>query len=81
MAASAESRKIVAAVVGLGQSLGLPTVAEGVEDAAAGLLAGLGCTVGQGWLFGRAVPEGEAAALAAGSGQGAPANKAEAPVA
>ena len=58
---------IVAAVVGLGQSLGLPTVAEGVEDAAAaGLLAGLGCNVGQGWLFGRAVPEGDAAALAAG---------------
>jgi predicted signal transduction protein with EAL and GGDEF domain len=71
MADSAESRKIVAAVVGLGRSLGLPTVAEGVEDAAAaGLLAGLGCTVGQGWLFGRAVPEGEAAALAAGVAAG-----------
>ncbi len=67
MAESAESRKIVAAVVGLGQSLGLPTVAEGVEDAAAaGLLAGLGCNVGQGWLFGRAMPEGEATALAGG---------------
>ncbi len=65
MADSAESRKIVAAVVGLGQSLGLPTVAEGVEDAAAaGLLAGLGCDVGQGWLFGRPVPEKEATALA-----------------
>ena len=57
----------MAAVVGLGQSLGLPTVAEGVEDAAAaGLLAGLGCNVGQGWLFGRAMPEGEATALAGG---------------
>jgi len=69
MAESAEDRKIVAAVVGLGHSLGLPIVAEGVEDkAAAHLLASLGCTVGQGWLFGRAVPEGEAAALAAGGG-------------
>ena len=64
MAESAESRKIVAAVVGLGQSLGLPTVAEGVEDAeSAGLLAGLGCDIGQGWLFGRAVPEREATAM------------------
>ena len=76
MADSAESRKIVAAVVGLGQSLGLPTVAGGVEDAAAAglLVAGLGCNVGQGWLFGRAVPEGEAAALAAGLEHDAPAD-------
>ena len=81
MADSAESRKIVAAVVGLGQSLGLPTVAEGVEDAAAaGLLAQLGCDVGQGWLFGRAMPEVEAAALAAGGGgRRAPAGEAPAP--
>ncbi|GAA0573603.1 hypothetical protein GCM10009416_10340 [Craurococcus roseus] len=81
MAESAESRKIVAAVVGLGQSLGLPTVAEGVEDAAsAHLLAGLGCTVGQGWLFGRAVPGGEAAELVAGFARAAAA-RAEEPVA
>ncbi len=54
MADNAESRKIVAAVVGLGQSLGLITVAEGVEDTeTAALLRGLGCDVGQGWLFGR----------------------------
>jgi EAL domain-containing protein (putative c-di-GMP-specific phosphodiesterase class I) len=57
MAGSVESRKIVAAVVGLGHSLGLPTVAEGVEDVATvGILRELGCDVGQGWLFGRAVP-------------------------
>lgn len=49
-----ESRKIVAAVVGLGQSLGLVTVAEGVEEAGtAALLRDLGCDIGQGWLFGR----------------------------
>ena len=81
MAGSAESRKIVAAVVGLGLSLGLPTVAEGVENiAAADLLAGLGCTIGQGWLFGRAVPEGEAAALAAGSEEATATRKEEAAV-
>ena len=54
MAGDLESRKIVSAVVGLGQSLGLVTVAEGVEDAeTAAMLRALGCDVGQGWLFGR----------------------------
>ena len=54
VSSNGESRKIVAAVIGLGQSLGLITVAEGVEDAeTAVLLRGLGCDVGQGWLFGR----------------------------
>jgi len=54
------SRKIVAAVVGLGQSLGLLTVAEGVEDPAqADMLQWLGCDLGQGWLYGRAVPAAE----------------------
>ena len=52
-----ESAKIVSAVVGLGHSLGLTTVAEGVETAdVAALLEGLGCDIGQGWLFGRPVP-------------------------
>jgi PAS domain S-box-containing protein len=52
-----ESRKIVSAVVGLGQSLGLATIAEGVEtDEQAELLLLLGCEMGQGWLFGRPVP-------------------------
>jgi PAS domain S-box-containing protein len=51
-----ESRKIVAAVVGLGHSLGLSTVAEGVETAEqADMLLRLGCELGQGWLYGRAV--------------------------
>jgi PAS domain S-box-containing protein len=52
-----ESRKIVAAVVGLGQSLGLTTVAEGVEtQEQAEILLGMGCERGQGWLFGRPAP-------------------------
>ena len=54
MGTNAESGKIVSAVVGLGHSLGLLTVAEGVETLeTAALLRDLGCDVGQGWLFGR----------------------------
>ena len=64
MAGNTESRKIVAAVIGLGQSLGLTTVAEGVEEPeTAALLRGLGCDVGQGWLFGRPSPAEAASAL------------------
>lgn len=56
-----DSRKIVAAIVGLGQSLGMPVVAEGVETQnQADLLRRLGCDLGQGWLFGRALPPQEA---------------------
>jgi PAS domain S-box-containing protein len=55
-----ESRKIAAAVIGLGHSLGLMTVAEGVETRAqAEMLLWLGCEFAQGWLFGRPVPEEE----------------------
>lgn len=54
MTTERESRKIVAAVVGLGQSLGLTTVAEGIEtQEQRDLLLRLGCDLGQGWLFGR----------------------------
>ena len=61
-----ESRKIVAAVVGLGQSLGLITVAEGVETLEEyEMLLWLGCEIGQGWLFGRPVPAEELAQLVA----------------
>ena len=60
------ARRIVAAVVGLGQSLGLPVVAEGVEEENdAEMLRVLGCDAAQGWLFGRPMPEAGAAALAA----------------
>jgi PAS domain S-box-containing protein len=47
-------RKIVAAIIGLGQSLGLVTVAEGVEtEEQADMLIWLGCELGQGWRYGR----------------------------
>ena len=50
-----ESRKIVAAIVGLGHSLRLATVAEGVEtEEQAHMLLWLGCELGQGWRYGRA---------------------------
>jgi PAS domain S-box-containing protein len=55
-----ESRKIVAAVIGLGHSLGLETMAEGIENQAqADMLVCLGCDIAQGWLYGRAVPAEE----------------------
>ncbi len=64
MGGDSESRKIVAAVIGLSHSLGLLTVAEGVEDeGTAALLRGLGCDVGQGWLYGRPASEDAVGAL------------------
>ena len=64
MATDRESGKIVSAVIGLGHSLGLSTVAEGVEtEDVARLLRELGCDIGQGWLFGRPVPAGGIEAL------------------
>jgi PAS domain S-box-containing protein len=52
MGTSRESRKIVSAIIGLGQSLGMPVVAEGVETPAQlRMLLHFGCTYGQGYLF------------------------------
>jgi EAL domain-containing protein (putative c-di-GMP-specific phosphodiesterase class I) len=57
MTSENDSRKIVAAVVGLGYSLGMISVAEGVEtEEQADALLWLGCDLGQGWLFGRPLP-------------------------
>jgi diguanylate cyclase (GGDEF)-like protein len=51
-----ESTKIVDAILGLSRSLGVDTVAEGVEtEEEARLLHKLGCKNGQGYLFGRPV--------------------------
>ena len=64
MADDPESGKIVSAVVGLGHSLGLVTIAEGIEtEEIAGLLRTLGCDIGQGWLFGRPAPADRIAAV------------------
>ncbi len=51
-----ESAKIVDAIVGLSRSLGVDTVAEGVEtEEQARALQKLGCNFAQGYLFGRPV--------------------------
>lgn len=48
---------IVEAVVGLAHRLKMEVVAEGIErESEASYLSSLGCTYGQGYLFGRAVP-------------------------
>jgi diguanylate cyclase (GGDEF)-like protein len=50
-----ESEKIVDAILGLTKNLNLPTVAEGIEDAATLLrLTAKGCEFGQGYYFGKA---------------------------
>jgi PAS domain S-box-containing protein len=55
MTSKRESRKIVSAIIALGHSLSLTTVAEGVETVEqAEILQRLGCERGQGWLYGRA---------------------------
>ena len=52
-----DSRKVVRASASLGRALGLNVVAEGVEtEVIAQLVQDAGCHVGQGWLYGRAVP-------------------------
>ena len=66
MAHTRDSRKIVAAIVGLGYSLSLDTVAEGIEtEELADMVLCLGCKQGQGWLYGRPVAAEELPALLA----------------
>lgn len=55
MLEDASGASIVEAIVGLGRALKLDVVAEGIETAGiAKALAGLKCTYGQGYLFGKA---------------------------
>jgi len=57
MAANADDAAIVTSIVGLAGSLGLRTVAEGVEtEYTRRLLADAGCTIAQGWLTAPAMP-------------------------
>lgn len=52
-----ESRKMVEAALGLGQSLRIRTVAKGVQTREqAEMLFSMGCDLGQGWLYGEPVP-------------------------
>jgi EAL domain-containing protein (putative c-di-GMP-specific phosphodiesterase class I) len=50
-------RVLIEAVVRVAQSLGMSTVAEGIETAGeAALLATLGCNKGQGYFYSRPLP-------------------------
>ncbi len=59
-----QNAKIVAAVIGLGEAMGLTTVAEGIEKMAdADWLRQQGCVGGQGFLYSGPVPAAEVPAL------------------
>jgi diguanylate cyclase (GGDEF)-like protein/PAS domain S-box-containing protein len=60
----AELTSLTGAIVGIGRDLGLDTVAEGIEEVGQlEALRGMGCALGQGYLFARPLPPDELAAL------------------
>ncbi|GJG86338.1 hypothetical protein tb265_15190 [Gemmatimonadetes bacterium T265] len=66
VASGGEDAALARTIVALGQTLGLRTVAEGVETAEQrDALAGFGCLLGQGYLFARPLPADEAGRLLA----------------
>ncbi len=65
MGTNVESAKIVRSVIRLAKSLGLPTIAEGIEHKRAmNLIMDSGGEYGQGYYFAKALPPEEAARLA-----------------
>jgi EAL domain-containing protein (putative c-di-GMP-specific phosphodiesterase class I) len=66
METDAASAKIVHSVIALAKNLGLPTIAEGIEQAATmeQVVQG-GAEYGQGYYFGKAMPADEAGKLVA----------------
>ncbi len=57
--AAAESVAIIRAVVGMGKSLGMTIVVEGIEtEEQLAILKAEGCDLGQGYLFSRPVSAG-----------------------
>ncbi|MFO1271480.1 MAG: EAL domain-containing protein [Rubrivivax sp.] len=64
LTAGSNEAAVVRAIVLLGHSLGKEIVAEGIEtDAQRAQLAEMGCTIGQGYHFGRPLPADQATAL------------------
>ncbi|NKB16122.1 MAG: EAL domain-containing protein [Sphingomonadales bacterium] len=64
MSTDSTAAQITEAVLQLSQSLGLPVVAEGVENAeVADRLAALNCTIGQGRLYGQSMTAAEVRSL------------------
>jgi EAL domain-containing protein (putative c-di-GMP-specific phosphodiesterase class I) len=54
-----ESETIIRAIVAMAQSLGLKTIAEGIERSSQQtLLTHLGCDIGQGFLYSKPLPYG-----------------------
>ena len=69
LATDAESARYVGAIIGLCHALGLEMTAEGIEDEPTlRRLRELGCTYGQGYLFGKAVPAAEASQVLTSNG-------------
>ena len=67
-AETGEPVRVLRAIVGLCTNLGLATTGEGAETVEhAALLLAAGCSVGQGWYFGRPMPAAQALAWASGS--------------
>ena len=51
---------LIAATIRVARTLGMTTVAEGIEtEEQAELMASMSCDRGQGWLFGRPMPGAE----------------------
>jgi EAL domain-containing protein (putative c-di-GMP-specific phosphodiesterase class I) len=68
---NAESTALVRVILGLADTFGLGTVAEGVEtESQRALLRALGCTTAQGYLFAPPMPADELAALLSGPPRG-----------
>ncbi len=70
LARTESSDRLVAAMVAMAHTLGMPTLAEGVDTALQReRLAALGCDLGQGRALGRPVPAAQAATLLRGEGR------------
>jgi diguanylate cyclase (GGDEF)-like protein len=62
--ADTADESLVAAIIAMSGALNMKTVAEGIEDETQRRkLAELGCELGQGWLFAKAMPAGEVSTL------------------
>lgn len=60
MSSNKESKAIVQAIIAMAQSLGLKTTAEGIEvELNEDMLQDFGCTIGQGFLYAKALPAAE----------------------
>ena len=67
-AETGEPLRVLRAIVGLCTNLGLATTGEGAETAEhAALLLAAGCSVGQGWYFGKPMPAAQALAWVSGT--------------